>query len=235
MRWSALVPTAPNPLSPVSASSTTTALFSSTSMSSSASGSPTTVPSTVVSERNTCSTVQPSLHSGLCADNNRPAKPFDDVQKQVADLIKDRILVGHAVHNDLKVLLFPSLRHSTHPSTRSSSSPIPVHCCATLNITHTSSISQSPGASPSAPSPRTNSASPSRTVNTTASVSLALCCIFFLPIAQVADARATMNIYRLHRNTWEKPFPKRNHDGNTNQLHKRKRPTPQSAWWPDLP
>ena len=31
------------------------------------------------------------------------AKPFVEVQKQVANLLKDRILVGHAVHNDLKV------------------------------------------------------------------------------------------------------------------------------------
>lgn len=33
------------------------------------------------------------------------AKPFVEVQKLVADLLKDRILVGHAVHNDLKVRL----------------------------------------------------------------------------------------------------------------------------------
>ena len=31
------------------------------------------------------------------------AKPFEEVQKQVADLLDNRILVGHAVHNDLKV------------------------------------------------------------------------------------------------------------------------------------
>ena len=31
------------------------------------------------------------------------AKPFDEVQRTVADLIKDRILVGHAIYNDLKV------------------------------------------------------------------------------------------------------------------------------------
>ena len=32
-----------------------------------------------------------------------PALPFEDVQQQVADLLKDRILVGHAVQNDLQV------------------------------------------------------------------------------------------------------------------------------------
>lgn len=31
------------------------------------------------------------------------AKPFEQVQKRVAELLEDRILVGHAVHNDLKV------------------------------------------------------------------------------------------------------------------------------------
>jgi len=31
------------------------------------------------------------------------AKPFEEVQKRVAALTKDRILVGHAVHNDLRV------------------------------------------------------------------------------------------------------------------------------------
>ncbi|KDQ12015.1 hypothetical protein BOTBODRAFT_162195 [Botryobasidium botryosum FD-172 SS1] len=33
------------------------------------------------------------------------ALPFDVVQKKVNELIQDRILVGHAVHNDLKALL----------------------------------------------------------------------------------------------------------------------------------
>ena len=31
------------------------------------------------------------------------APPFTEVQKQVADLTNGKILVGHAVHNDLKV------------------------------------------------------------------------------------------------------------------------------------
>lgn len=32
-----------------------------------------------------------------------PAISFEDVQKRVAELLKGRILVGHAVHNDLQV------------------------------------------------------------------------------------------------------------------------------------
>uniref|UniRef100_A0A0X3PBJ9 Exonuclease domain-containing protein n=1 Tax=Schistocephalus solidus TaxID=70667 RepID=A0A0X3PBJ9_SCHSO len=35
-----------------------------------------------------------------------PAKDFDSVHQRVAELCKGRILVGHAVHNDLKVSLF---------------------------------------------------------------------------------------------------------------------------------
>lgn len=30
------------------------------------------------------------------------AKPFMEVQRRVADLLQDKILVGHAVSNDLK-------------------------------------------------------------------------------------------------------------------------------------
>ncbi|KAI0750120.1 ribonuclease H-like domain-containing protein [Daedaleopsis nitida] len=43
--------------------------------------------------------------SGIRPSDMVHARPFEDVQKEVADLLKDRILVGHAVHNDLKALL----------------------------------------------------------------------------------------------------------------------------------
>ncbi|KAF8901891.1 ribonuclease H-like domain-containing protein [Gymnopilus junonius] len=43
--------------------------------------------------------------SGIRPRNMLQAKPFEEVQKIVADLIKDKILIGHAIHNDLKVLL----------------------------------------------------------------------------------------------------------------------------------
>lgn len=41
--------------------------------------------------------------SGVRESDVMNAPPFDDVQKQVAEMIKDRILIGHAVENDLKV------------------------------------------------------------------------------------------------------------------------------------
>lgn len=43
--------------------------------------------------------------SGIRPKNMKKAKEFWAVQKEVAEFIKGRILVGHALHNDLKVLL----------------------------------------------------------------------------------------------------------------------------------
>ncbi|GAA0141002.1 exoribonuclease [Lithospermum erythrorhizon] len=43
--------------------------------------------------------------SGIRSSDLRKAKNFNVVQKKVAELIKGRILVGHALHNDLKALL----------------------------------------------------------------------------------------------------------------------------------
>ena len=42
------------------------------------------------------------------------AKPFNEIQQQVAELIKDRILVGHAIHNDLKVCKAFSIPHTDY-------------------------------------------------------------------------------------------------------------------------
>ncbi|EPS72525.1 hypothetical protein M569_02232, partial [Genlisea aurea] len=43
--------------------------------------------------------------SGIRPRDLRKAKNFNDVQKEVANTIKGRVLVGHALHNDLKALL----------------------------------------------------------------------------------------------------------------------------------
>lgn len=37
---------------------------------------------------------------------------FEVVQKEVAEMLKGRILVGHALHNDLKVLPFCATAHT---------------------------------------------------------------------------------------------------------------------------
>lgn len=41
--------------------------------------------------------------SGVRPSDMVNAQPFSEVQQKVADFLKDRVLVGHAVHNDLKV------------------------------------------------------------------------------------------------------------------------------------
>ncbi|KAG6502660.1 hypothetical protein ZIOFF_034946 [Zingiber officinale] len=43
--------------------------------------------------------------SGIRPKNMKKAKDFCEVQDKVAELIKGKLLVGHALHNDLKVLL----------------------------------------------------------------------------------------------------------------------------------
>ena len=42
--------------------------------------------------------------SGIRPQDIKDAPDFKTVQTKVADIIKDRVLVGHAIHHDLKVL-----------------------------------------------------------------------------------------------------------------------------------
>ncbi|KAI0827861.1 ribonuclease H-like domain-containing protein [Trametes gibbosa] len=51
--------------------------------------------------------------SGIRPSDLVHAKSFAEAQKEVADLVKGRILVGHAVHNDLKALLLSHPRAFT--------------------------------------------------------------------------------------------------------------------------
>lgn len=41
--------------------------------------------------------------SGITAELLENAVPLNVVQKEVSDIIENRILVGHAIHNDLQV------------------------------------------------------------------------------------------------------------------------------------
>ncbi|XP_070811611.1 RNA exonuclease 4 [Pituophis catenifer annectens] len=43
--------------------------------------------------------------SGIRPENLKAGEDFKAVQKEVADILRGRILVGHALHNDLKILL----------------------------------------------------------------------------------------------------------------------------------
>lgn len=49
--------------------------------------------------------------SGVYPHHLKDASDFETVQKKISDLLKDRILVGHALKNDLKVLM---LNHPQH-------------------------------------------------------------------------------------------------------------------------
>ena len=51
--------------------------------------------------------------SGVTAEDLKDAPPFAQVQQQVKDLLKDKILVGHGLENDLKALLL--LEPYDHP------------------------------------------------------------------------------------------------------------------------
>lgn len=51
--------------------------------------------------------------SGIRPDDLVQGTPFKHVQKEVSDILKDRILVGHAVHHDLKVLFLDHPRNYT--------------------------------------------------------------------------------------------------------------------------
>ncbi|KAL1739263.1 ribonuclease H-like domain-containing protein [Schizophyllum fasciatum] len=51
--------------------------------------------------------------SGVREKDMIGARPFEEVQKQVSELLQDKILVGHAVHNDLQALLLSHPRAHT--------------------------------------------------------------------------------------------------------------------------
>ncbi|KAF7350600.1 Exonuclease domain-containing protein [Mycena sanguinolenta] len=64
--------------------------------------------------------------SGIRESDMINAQPFAQIQSRVAALLKDRILIGHAVHNDLRALL---LAHP-HPATRDTQ--LYAHRCGTV-------------------------------------------------------------------------------------------------------
>ncbi|XP_069702344.1 RNA exonuclease 4 [Periplaneta americana] len=56
--------------------------------------------------------------SGIRPKDLHQGERFDIVQKEVADILKDRILVGHAIRNDLKVLFLGHPRKSIRDTSR---------------------------------------------------------------------------------------------------------------------
>eukprot|EP00246_Nothoceros_aenigmaticus_P005289 TRINITY_DN17220_c0_g1_i1.p1 TRINITY_DN17220_c0_g1~~TRINITY_DN17220_c0_g1_i1.p1 ORF type:complete len:177 (+),score=21.42 TRINITY_DN17220_c0_g1_i1:629-1159(+) len=56
--------------------------------------------------------------SGIRRSDLKTAEKFSTVQQEVANLISGRILVGHALHNDLKVLFLSHPRKDTRDTHR---------------------------------------------------------------------------------------------------------------------
>ncbi|KAH9889536.1 ribonuclease H-like domain-containing protein [Cubamyces lactineus] len=114
--------------------------------------------------------------SGIRPTDMVHAKSFEEVQKQVADILKDRILVGHAVHNDLKALLLSHPR----PLLRD-----------TQSLSHKHKLPSARGRRPA--------------LRHLVQHELGLT-IQSGEHSSVTDARATMALFRLHRKEWEKDF-----------------------------
>ncbi|TCD66537.1 3'-5' exonuclease [Steccherinum ochraceum] len=166
--------------------------------------------------------------SGIRPSDMVKAKPFLEVQQQVAELIKDRILVGHAIHNDLKCLLLSHPRHlvrdtqvyaGKHKVTKSRRPALRMLVKQELGV----SIQEGEHSSVS-------------------HVPYPFCYVFVLPhrnslmmisSAKVTDARATMAVYRLHRKDWDKgaPPPPGSTSGTStaSSSSKKKRKTPANA------
>lgn len=71
-------------------------------------------------------------------DFHAAARPFAEVQQQVAELLNDRMLVGHAVHNDLKVNLTISHVYVVMADIIKKTIGTPVIPSATTDTRHTS-------------------------------------------------------------------------------------------------
>eukprot|EP00741_Cyanophora_paradoxa_P008434 tig00001310_g8161.t1 len=56
--------------------------------------------------------------SGILPKHLKKAPDFKEVQARVAELIKGRVLVGHALHNDLSVLLLPHPKRDTRDTAK---------------------------------------------------------------------------------------------------------------------
>ncbi|KAF8525789.1 ribonuclease H-like domain-containing protein [Hysterangium stoloniferum] len=129
--------------------------------------------------------------SGVRESDMVNATSFSDVQKAVSDLLKDRILVGHAVHNDLQALLL------SHPHNMIRDSQI----LAGKHGTISTQLPADPAGTPLAPIKRNKRAALRKLVSQELGVD-----IQSGEHSSVIDARATMALYRLHKKIWDKGY-----------------------------
>ncbi|KAM0756574.1 ribonuclease H-like protein [Meredithblackwellia eburnea MCA 4105] len=133
--------------------------------------------------------------SGIREENLRNAPSFSEVQKQVSALIKDRILIGHAISNDTQVLLLSHPRHMT----RDTAKYAPLQQLARTKMPGLKALARlclgvdiQKGEHSS--------------VRSSFVSLLSSCKVNSIPKlrhAQVDDARATMAIYRSQKTQWE--------------------------------
>ncbi|KAF8591062.1 ribonuclease H-like protein [Ramaria rubella] len=132
--------------------------------------------------------------SGVRESDMVDAKPFAEVQKLVSDLLKDRILVGHAVYNDLKVLLL------SHPHSMTRDTQVLAGRHGTLSTSK-----------PRVTTSAIGNSNVKIVVNRRPALRKLVSQELGIDIqagehSSVTDARATMAIYRLHRKTWDQGF-----------------------------
>lgn len=152
--------------------------------------------------------------SGIRPSDMTKAKPFMDVQKQVADLLKDRILIGHAVHNDLQCLLLSHPQHMTRDT----------QFLAGRHGTLTQNLKAQENGGPVKRSKRW-------ALRHLVSHELGMQ-IQQGEHSSIVDARATMAVYRLHKKIWDKGFRPPNKDQNvprSSSKRKRDDETPEAA------
>ncbi|KAG2153168.1 MipD protein [Suillus clintonianus] len=119
--------------------------------------------------------------SGIRPSDMVKAKQFEEVQKTVAALTKDRILVGHAVHNDLKLTdNRPQVLFLSHPGPY-------IRDTQRLAAKHNVTSSKRPA------------------LRNLVKQELDVV-IQGGEHSSVTDARATMAVFRLHRKEWDKGF-----------------------------
>ncbi|KAF8169123.1 ribonuclease H-like domain-containing protein [Mycena galopus ATCC 62051] len=128
--------------------------------------------------------------SGVREGDMVHAKPFPAIQARVAALLVDRILIGHAVHNDLRALLL------SHPFAATRDTQV---YSAKFGVVKTKSKAKD------------GKEGEGRSVKLVALRKLVAqelgASIQGGEHSSVTDARATMAVYRLHRKEWERGAP----------------------------
>ncbi|CAF94627.1 unnamed protein product, partial [Tetraodon nigroviridis] len=137
--------------------------------------------------------------SGIRPQDIKSGEEVKTVQREVADILKGRTVVGHAIHNDLKILLLDHPKKKIRDTQKykpfrkavqSSRPSLKVLCREILNV----KVQEGEHSSVSA------------FICTSADASVAGCSLstdLLLCLHQVQDAQATMRLYTMVKKQWE--------------------------------